>query len=139
MCRLSFIILSIFLVTFLGASDVFASVHHHHEGHDHVVASPFHKKQDGKSLHCLLNNHQHGNEFCPHSKLPSSKGKTPQLSADCGGKASGTIPSFSFHKDNIDTSFSFADLSNYSFRLFAGIFSSTQQDLNSQDPPPEVL
>jgi len=138
MCQLRLIILSIFLVSFIGAADVFASAHHH-DDHNHGVASPFNKKDDSKSLHCLLNDHQHKGGFCPHSIFPTGEDGTHRLSADCGGKTSGAVPSFSFHKDNIDNSYTIADLSNTSFKLPAAVFSTSQQNLNSQDPPPEVL
>ena len=139
MFRLKLLILSFLIVTFMGATDALASMHHHHEAHDHGIVSPFDKKEEGKSQHCLLNNHQHNGGFCPHSALASGNDSTHRLSADCGGKAPGTVPSFSFHKDNLDSFSSYADLSNISFRLIAEIFSTTQQHLNSQDPPPEVL
>jgi hypothetical protein len=54
-----FLIISIFLFGFMGAADVFASSHSKHVMHDHGVVSPFDKKQGGKPLHCLLNNHSY--------------------------------------------------------------------------------
>ena len=124
----------------MGASGAFAGTHqHHHEGHDSSVASPFDNKQEGKPAHCLLNNHQHKGEFCPNTGLPLDKDKTHRLSVDCGGKTTGTVPSLSFHKDNIDNFSSLVDSNHISFKLFAVIFSATQLELNSQDPPPEVL
>lgn len=132
-------ILSFLFVTFMGAVDVFANAHHsHHKGHDQIMASPFNKQEEGKSLHCLLNNHNHEG-FCPHNGLPSGKDTTQKLSVDCGGKTEGTLPSYSFHKDNIADSFSISDLNHHSFKLISGIFSPTRQYLSSQNPPPEVL
>lgn len=139
MSRFKIIVLFIFLVTLMGASGTFAGTHqHHHEGHDSSVASPFDNKQEGNSAHCLLNNHQHKDEFCPHT-VPLDKDKSHRLSVDCGGKTNGTTPLFSFHKDNIVNSYSIAGLRNFSFKLFAVKFSTTQLKLNSQDPPPEIL
>jgi len=141
MFRFRIIILTTLLVGFIGASNVMAGAHHHegnHKGHDSGISSPFDKEQKGKSLHCLLNNHKHGVKFCPHSNKPV-KGEGHRLSADCGGKSTGTLPSVSFHKDNIDNTSFIAGVSNISFRLTAELFSPAQQLLNSQDPPPEVL
>ena len=132
-----YIILSVLLFTFVSASNVMASMHQH-VGHDSDFVSPFDKEQKLKSLHCLLNNHQHNYKSCPHSSRPAGDPKH-RLSADCGGKNTGTLSSVSFHKDNIDNSSFIAELCNISFRLSDQLFSTAQQTLNLQDPPPEVL
>ena len=89
-----FVILSVLLTTFMGASNGMAS-QHHHESHDLGISSPFEKEQKKGELHCFLNNHQHGDKFCPHSKKLEN-GEKHYLSAYCGGKSTGTFPSFSF-------------------------------------------
>ena len=71
-----FLIISVFLFGFIGAADVFASSHSKHEMHDHGVVSPFDKKQVGKPLHCLLNNHSFKDAFCPHTRSPSGEDST---------------------------------------------------------------
>lgn len=141
MFTIRFLIPTVLCFLLMGVTSAFAGMHshHQHEGHSIEAASPFEKESDTKPLHCLLNNHKHNGGFCPHTSRPSNNDGEPSLSMDCGGKAPGAIPSFSFHKDNIHNSWFIAGLNTYSFILSAGNFSSSQKDLNSQDPPPEVL
>jgi hypothetical protein len=84
-----FLVISVILFGFMGASDVFASSHSKHKMHDHGVVSPFDKKQGGKPIHCLLNNHTYEDTFCPHTRSPSGKDTTHRISFDCGGKTTG--------------------------------------------------
>ena len=86
-----FLIISVFLFGFIGAADVFASLHSKHEMHDHGVVSPFDKKQGGKPIHCLLNNHSYKDAFCPHTRSPSGEDSTHRISFDCGGQTTGSI------------------------------------------------
>ena len=86
-----FLIISVFLFGFMGAADVFASSHSKHEMHDHGVVSPFDKKQGGKPIHCLLNNHSYKDAFCPHTRSPSGEDSTHRISFDCGGQTTGNI------------------------------------------------
>lgn len=137
MIPLRFIILSVLLTTFMGASDGMASTHNH-ESHDLGISSPFEKEQKRGELHCFLNNHQHGDKFCPHSKK-LEKGEKHYLSAYCGGESTGTFPSFSFYKDNINNSYFISGLNNNSFLIPTELFLAAQQILKSQDPPPEIL
>ena len=84
-----FLIISFFLFAFMGTADVFASSHSKHDMHDHGVVSPFDKKQGGKPLHCLLNNHSFKDTFCPHTRPSSGEDTTHRISFDCGGKNTG--------------------------------------------------
>ena len=111
---------------------------HHHKGHELRVSSPFEKEQKRVKLHCFLNNHQHGDKFCPHLKK-LEKGEKQYLSVNCDGKSTGNSPSVSFQKDNIDNSSFNSGLKNISFPLSAELFLAFQQALNMQDPPPEIL
>jgi hypothetical protein len=86
-----FLIISVFLFSFMGATDVFASSHSKHEMHDHGFVSPFDKKQSGKPHHCLLNNHSYKDTFCPHTFSPSGEDSTQRISFDCGGQTTGNI------------------------------------------------
>ena len=86
-----FLIILFFLFAFMGTADVFASSHSKHEMHDHGVVSPFDKKQGGKPIHCLLNNHSYKDTFCPHTRSPSGEDTTHRISFDCGGKTNGNI------------------------------------------------
>ena len=133
------IILLTFLCALIGASNAFANTHHHHS--DVVgseLASPFEKKQEGKSLHCLLNNHHHDG-FCPHTGLPLNRSATQKLSVECHGKAAGTLPSTSFQNDYFQNNIFVTDLRCLSSEMFIGKFLTIQQYLSLQDPPPEVL
>ena len=133
------IILLTFLFALIGASSVFAITHHHHNGAvESELTSPFGKKQVGKSLHCLLNNH-HRDGFCPHTGLPLDRSATQKISVDCHGKEAGTLPTTSFQNDYFQNNIFAADLRYLSSELFAGNFSPTEQYLSLQDPPPEVL
>ena len=86
-----FLIILFFLFAFMGTADVFASLHSKHEMHDHGVVSPFDKKQGGKPIHCLLNNHSYKDVFCPHTRSPSEEDGTHRISFDCGGQTTGNI------------------------------------------------
>ena len=86
-----FLVISVLLFGFLGAADVFASSYGNHEMHGHGVVSPFDKKQGGKPLHCLLNNHSYKDTFCPHTSSSSGEDTTHRISFDCGGKTNGNI------------------------------------------------
>ena len=86
-----FLIISFFLFAFMGTADVFASSYSKHDMHDHGVVSPFDKKQGGKPLHCLLNNHSYKDTFCPHTSSLSGEDTTHRISFDCGGKTNGNI------------------------------------------------
>ena len=137
MSHFRYTILFVLLISFMGTSNLMASPHHH-EGHDLGVLSPFDKEPKSGALHCFLKNHQHGNNFCPHSKK-LEKAESYYLSSYCGGKSTGAFPSFSFHKENIDNSSFNLGLSNISFLLSAQLFLPTQQTLNFSEPPPKVL
>ena len=131
------IILLTFLCALMGASSAFAGTHHHHNGAvESELVSPFDKKQGGKSLHCLLNNH-HRDGFCPHKGLDSSA--TQKISVDCHGKESGTLPSTSFQNDYFQNNIFVSDLRCLSSEIPIGKFLTFQQYLTLQDPPPEVL
>ncbi len=133
------IILLTFLCALMGASNVFANTHHHHNGAvDSELASPFEKKQEGKSLHCLLNNH-HRDGFCPHTGLPLNRSVTQKISVECHGKEAGTLPSTSFQNDYFQNTIFAADLCYLSSEMYIGKFLTFQQYLSLQDPPPEVL
>jgi hypothetical protein len=86
-----FLFISVFIFGFMGAADVFASSHSKHEMHDHGVVSPFDKKQGGKPIHCLLNNHSYKDTFCPHTRSPSGEDSTHRISFDCGGQTTGNL------------------------------------------------
>jgi|SaaInlStandDraft_2_1057019.scaffolds.fasta_scaffold73251_2 hypothetical protein len=133
------IILLTFLCALMGASNVFANTHHHHHGAvESELASPFDKKQEGKSLHCLLNNH-HRDGFCPHTGLPLDRSATQKISVECHGKEAGTLPSTSFQNDYFQNNIFVTDLRSLSSEMFIGKFSTIEQYLSLQDPPPEVL
>lgn len=127
----------VLLITFLGASDVFANAHHH-KGHEQTIASPFDKQQDEKSLHCLLNKHFHEG-ICPHSGLPIHNNGNMKISVECGGKDSNALPTSSFHKDNLEAPVRIARLECQSSPLIAGILLAVQQLQEVLNPPPEVL
>ena len=133
-----FIILWLLLNTFMGAANGIASTHHHDVGHELRISSSFEKEHKRVTLHCILNKHQHGDKFCPHS-IKKEKGEKYYLSAFCHGSSKGTSPSFSFHKDNIDNSSFISGLNNISFLLSAELFLASQHTQNLQNPPPEVL
>ncbi len=131
------IILLTFLFALIGASNVFANTHHHHNGAgESELTSPFEKKQEGKSLHCLLNDH-HRDGFCPHNSLDGAA--TQKLSVECHGKEAGTLPSTSFQTDYLQNNILSADLHFLSSEMFVGNFFATRQCRSLQDPPPEVL
>ncbi len=130
------IILLTFLFALMGASNVFANTHHHPDGAvESELASPFDKKQEG--LHCLLNNH-HRDGFCRHTDL-SGRSATQKISVECHGKEAGTLPSTSFQNDYFQNNIYIADFRCLSSEIFIEKFFTTQQYLNLQYPPPEVL
>jgi hypothetical protein len=86
-----FLIIFVILFGFMGTADAFASSHSKHEKHEHGVVSPFDKKQGGKPIHCLLNNHSYKDTFCPHTRSPSEEDSTHRISFDCGGQTTGNI------------------------------------------------
>jgi hypothetical protein len=87
-----------FLLTACGwGSEALASSNHQHG--EHQTVSPFNKKQDTLSAHCLLNNHHHDG-FCPHSRLPDKDSSIPKIAVDCGGKGAEGIPSNSSNNKN---------------------------------------
>jgi hypothetical protein len=129
------IILLTFLCALMGASNVFANTHHHHDGAvESEMVSPFDKKDKG--MHCLLNNH-HRDGFCPHKGLDRSA--TQKISVECHGKEAGTLPSTSSQNDFFQNNVFVADLRCLSSEMFIGKFLTSQQYLSLQDPPPEVL
>ena len=132
------IILLTFLFALMGASNVFAKTHHHHHKGtgESELASPFDKKQEGKSLHCLLNNHRRDG-FCPHKGLDGSE--TQKLSVECHGKEAGTLPITSFQTDYLQNNILSFDLYFLSSEMFVGKFFATKQYRSLQNPPPEVL
>ena len=121
----------------MGATNVLAH-DQQHRIHNSEAISPFDGEQKKGAPHCLLNKHRHKNKFCPHASKSATVGKQ-RISADCGGKPPGTLPSIFPSKDNIDNSSFVMGLSTFSLRLSAEIYSGTQQYLNIQDPPPELL
>jgi len=133
------IILLTFLFALMGASNTFAGTHHHHNGAvESELTSPFDKKQEAKSLHCLLNNH-HRDGFCPHTGLPLDRSATQKISVECHGKEAGTLPSTSFQNDYFQNNVFVSDIRCLSSEMFIGKFLTFQQYLSLQDPPPEVL
>ena len=86
-----FLIISFFLFAFMGTANVFASSYSQHDMHDHGAVSPFDKKQGGKPIHCLLNNHTFKDTFCPHTHSSSGEDSAHRISFDCGGKTTGNI------------------------------------------------
>ncbi|MBC8285062.1 MAG: hypothetical protein H8E32_14710 [Nitrospinae bacterium] len=134
-----FIVLFIFLVTFLGASNALAGAHHHnHGGHEQTMESPFDKKQEGKSAHCLLNGHR-SDRFCPHSGVKVDHSQAQKISVQCHGKESGTVPPNSFQSDFFYTHIYVNDSNDVTSKLVIGMSSSTKQYSDRQVPPPEVL
>ena len=135
-----FLIISIFLFGFLGAADVFASSYSKHEMHDHGVVSPFDKKQGGKPIHCLLNNHTYKDTFCPHIRSPSGEDSTHRISFDCGGKTTGNRLTNSANNSYLVE----AQLHKIVIPSLNEIIPSTFSYLSdplkdSLDPPPRVL
>ena len=63
----------------------------HHEHKEYQTVSPFDKKQDAQSAHCILNSHTHFG-FCPHSLSPKNNVGEFWIATDCGGKTPGTVP-----------------------------------------------
>lgn len=97
--RLRFIVLTTLTIVMLlgtGAAWAHPGPSHIHEGpvlmQDHSAHSPFHQpsqhlqtKNEGQSLHCILNGHTKG-QPCPH--MPASKtdnSNTVRISSECGG------------------------------------------------------
>ena len=76
-------------------SGALASPHQHHVA-QHQPISPFDKEKDGRSLHCVLNDHTNA-KSCPHSLLPSNDTTNDRISSACGNKTSGTTPGFGAH------------------------------------------
>ena len=110
------IILLTFLCALMSASNVFANTHHNHnEAVESELASPFEKKQEGKSLHCLLKNH-HRDGFCPHTGLPLDRSATQKISVECHGKEAGTLPTNSFQNDYFQNDIFVTDLRLFVFR-----------------------
>lgn len=90
-------------VIFFAVSVAQARTSHHHADspHHHAnVVSPFDKTHKDKSLHCILNSHQHlKNAPCPHKKQGGSNDNTI-LRQDCGTQSgSANSSSSSFAKD----------------------------------------
>lgn len=81
------LLLSAFLLA--GVCTANASVSHDH--HEVVSDSPFQKKSDKHSLHCLLNKHHPKGHICPQNSNHSGKGES-RLAADCGGSPNGSVP-----------------------------------------------
>jgi hypothetical protein len=135
-----FLIISVFLFSFMGAADVFASSHSKHEMHDHGVVSPFDKKQGGKPLHCLLNNHSNKKTFCPHTHSSSAEDTTHRISFDCGGKTTGNILTNSANNSYLVEA-QFYKIVTPSLNEIISSTISYQSELfkDSLDPPPRVL
>jgi hypothetical protein len=131
-------ILLTFLFALIDASNVFANPHHHHHNGavESELASPFEKKKEGKSLHCLLNNH-YRDGFCPHKKSDGTV--TQKISVECHGKEAGTLPTTFFQIDYLQNNIFSADLHFLSSEMFIGKFFATKQYRSLQDPPPKVL
>jgi hypothetical protein len=135
-----FLILSFFLFGFMGAADVFASSHNKHEMNDHGGVYPFDKKQGGKPIHCLLNNHSHKDTFCPHTRLPSGENSTHRISFDCGGQTTGNILT------NSANNIYLIEAQLYKFvtpslneKILSTISYLSDPLKDSLDPPPRVL
>ena len=135
-----FLIILFFLFAFMGTADVFASLHSKHEMHDHGVVSPFDKKQGGKPIHCLLNNHSYKDVFCPHTRSPSGEDGTHRISFDCGGQTTGSILT------NSANSIYLIEAQLYKFvtpslnEIILSTISYLSDPLkDSLDPPPRVL
>ena len=135
-----FLIISFFLFAFMGTADVFASSYSKHDMHDHGIVSPFDKKQDGKPLHCLLNNHSIKDGFCPHTRSSYGEDTTHRISFDCGDKTTGNILNNSVN----NIYFVEAQLYNIASPSLNKIIHSTISYLGERfkdtlDPPPRVL
>ena len=94
------ITLSVAFILF-GVSEALAKQHHHLANHHDQgsIVSPFDNLKNASSPHCLLMSKLHHRKGkCPHSK--ASRDKTTKISADCGGKTSGSIPNPSTYTNN---------------------------------------
>lgn len=97
--RLKIIFFQILLlmgVAFIGTSLAQAGPSHDHHGKTDV-ASPFEQLDNGKSLHCVLNLHEHFQNIpCPH-KGKGGKHEQTEFRPDCGdqpGSANSSNSSF---------------------------------------------
>ena len=131
--------IGLMLWAFLGANSAYAGSHAH--GHHHVdkVASPFEKNKQTQSLHCKLKKHAHIG-FCPHSTSSKDQSNFPQISVDCGGKTSGTVPSAS------SFSIDFAEMNSIlpvphkpESKLVLSKLFPLHRYSDSLDPPPRVI
>jgi hypothetical protein len=135
-----FLIISVFLFGFMGAADVFASSHSKHEMHDHGVVSPFDKKQGGKPIHCLLNNHSYKDTFCPHTRSPSGEDSTHRISFDCGGKTTGNILTNSSNSSYLVEAQLYKFVTPSLNKIIPSTISYLSEPLkDSLDPPPRAL
>ena len=135
-----FLIISFFLFAFMGTADVFANSYSKHDMHDHGVVSPFDKKQGGKPIHCLLNNHTFKDTFCPHTHSSSGEDTTHWIYFDCGGKTTGNILTNSANNSYLVE----AQLYKINTPSLNEIISSTISYLGERfndtlDPPPRVV
>ena len=135
-----FLIISIFLFGFMGAADVSASSHSKHEIHDHGVVSPFDKKQGGKPIHCLLNNHSYKDVFCPHTRSPSGEDSTQRISFDCGGQTTGNILTNSANNSCLIEAQLYKIVTpSLNEKIPSTISFLNERFKDSLDPPPRVL
>ena len=135
-----FLIISFFLFAFMGTADVFASSHSKHEMHDHGVVSPFDKKQGGKPIHCLLNNHSYKDAFCPHTRSPSGEDSTHRISFDCGGQTTGSILTNSVNSIYLIEAQLYKIVTpSLNEKIPSTISYLSERFKDSLDPPPRVL
>ena len=135
-----FLIISIFLFGFMGVADVFASSYTKHDMHDHGVVSPFDKKQGGKPLHCLLNNHSYKDSFCPHKHSSPAEDTTHRISFDCSGKTNGNILTNSANNSYlVEAQFYKIVTPSLNEIISSTISYLSERFKDSLDPPPRVL
>ena len=105
------LMIGLLLWAVFGISNAFAQSHEHGHNHQNQVTSPFDKNKQTTSTHCQLKGHTHL-DFCPHSILDKGQNNPLRISADCGGKTSGSIPNTqSFSTDFSEVGFSIANSS----------------------------
>lgn len=140
--RVAVTVLFLCVMGFWSSSAIASTQDHHHDGQDgehNEVVSPFDKKQDIRSQHCILRNHAYYG-FCPHNLVnPSTEGF--KLASDCGGKSSGTVPTSTSTGENLFILSAFKEIPVLVFsKNITGIFPSYSfRFSDSLDPPPRFI
>ena len=109
-------------------------------GHVHKSVSPFEKNGQKKNMHCLLNEHNHQSQICPHTLLLVQKNKDGIfLSTECGGNPHGSVPVKNTFSNNPYTtnSYIFHLPSNSVVMMHSNSFLHLFQLPNSLDQPPK--